>query len=105
MITIPFTVDRNAKLFRDRYPELQTGAFIRNIVLNNTNYTIKITPNFFMENIEISILDIVGNNIITCLPFVESEVVDYLIGSNDFNNYSMMYNFTRKQFEINEKAS
>lgn len=104
MTTISFTVN-NTSIFRDRYPELRTGAFTRNIVLDNTSYTIKITPNFFIEGVEVSILDEVGNIIISNLPFVESSYTNYLIGSVEFNNYTMTYNFVKKQFEINEKVS
>lgn len=101
MITIPFLIN-DTNIFRDRYPELRNGAFIRNIVLNNKSYTLKIMPNFFMESVVINILDDKGNMLMSNLPFVDSSLTNYLIVDSSLTNYVMNYNFSKKQFEIKE---
>lgn len=101
MIAIPFRINLDTDVFRDKFPELQTGAFIRNISLNNNNYMLKIMPNFFTENIDISLYDSNNDPVVLNISFRVNDYTNYLLGGADLSKYTMTYNFTKKQFEIN----
>ena len=67
-------------IFAEQYPNLNTGFYTQQITINGTSYTLKIFPNFYMENVEVSILNETGEAIISNIPFVLTENVNYLIG-------------------------
>ncbi|MCZ9878138.1 hypothetical protein OFP68_04530 [Brachyspira hyodysenteriae] len=53
-----------------------------------------------MENVDISILNEAEEVIISNIPFVLAENVNYLIGDIAFNNYKLIFNFKKNQFEL-----
>lgn len=94
-----FTVNTE-DTFAEQYPDLRTGFYTQQITIDNNSYTFKIFPNFYMENVEVSILNEAGEVIISNVPFVLAENVNYLIGDIAFNNYKLIFNFKKKQFEV-----
>lgn len=94
-----FTVNTEGT-FAEQYPDLRTGYYTHNININDTSYTFKIFPNFYMENVEISILNESGETVISNIPFVLSENINYLIGDIVFNDYQLIYNRKKHQFEL-----
>ena len=94
-----FTVNTEGT-FAEQYPNLSTGFYSQQITINSTSYTFKIFPNFYMENVEVSILNEAGEPIISNIPFVLAENVNYLIGDIAFNNYKLIFNFKKNQFEL-----
>ena len=94
-----FTVNTEGT-FAEQYPNLKTGFYTQQITINGTSYTLKIFPNFYMENVEVSILNEAGEAIISNIPFVLTENVNYLIGDISFNNYKLIFNFSKNQFEL-----
>ena len=53
-----------------------------------------------MENADISILNEAEEVIISNIPFNISEGINYLIGDISFNNYKLIYNMKKQQFEL-----
>lgn len=94
-----FTVNTEGT-FAEQYPDLRTGFYTQQITIDNNSYTFKIFPNFYMENVEVSILNEAGEVIISNVPFVLAENVNYLIGDIAFNNYKLIFNFKKNQFEL-----
>ena len=94
-----FTVNTEGT-FAEQYPDLRTGFYTQQITIDNNSYTFKIFPNFYMENADISILNEAGEVIISNVPFVLAENVNYLIGDIAFNNYKLIFNFKKNQFEL-----
>lgn len=94
-----FTVNTEGT-FAEQYPDLRTGFYSQQISIDDTSYTFKIFPNFYMENVEVSILDEAGEAIISNILFVLAENVNYLIGDIAFNNYKLIFNFKKNQFEL-----
>ena len=94
-----FTVNTEGT-FAEQYPDLRTGFYSQQISIDGTSYTFKIFPNFYMENVEVSILNEAGEVIISNIPFVLAENVNYLIGDIAFNNYKLIFNFKKNQFEL-----
>lgn len=94
-----FTVNTEGT-FAEQYPNLKTGFYTQKITIDNNSYTFKIFPNFYMENVDISILNESEKVIISNIPFNISENVNYLIGDISFNNYKLIYNMKKQQFEL-----
>ena len=94
-----FTINTEGS-FAEQYPDLRRGAYTQKITINDSSYTFKIFPNFYMENVEVSILNEAGEPIISNIPFVLAENVNYLIGDIAFNNYKLIFNFKKNQFEL-----
>lgn len=86
--------------FAEQYPDLRRGAYTQKITINDSSYTFKIFPNFYMENVEVSILNEAEEAIISNIPFNISDGINYLIGDISFNNYKLIYNMKKQQFEI-----
>lgn len=94
-----FTVNTEGT-FAEQYPDLRTGFYTQKITIDNNSYTFKIFPNFYMENADISILNEAEEVIISNIPFNISEGINYLIGDISFNNYKLIYNMKKQQFEL-----
>ena len=94
-----FTVNTEGT-FAEQYPDLRTGFYTQKIIIDNNSYTFKIFPNFYMENVDISILNEAEEVIISNIPFNISENINYLIGDISFNNYKLIYNMKKQQFEL-----
>ncbi|MCZ9850171.1 hypothetical protein [Brachyspira hyodysenteriae] len=94
-----FTVNTEGT-FAEQYPDLRTGFYTQQITIGNNSYTFKIFPNFYMENVDISILNEAEEVIISNIPFNISEGINYLIGDISFNNYKLIYNMKKQQFEL-----
>lgn len=94
-----FTINTESS-FAEQYPDLRRGAYTQNITINNSSYIFKIFPNFYMENIEVSILNKAEEVVISNIPFNITENVNYLIGDISFNNYKLIYNMNKQQFEF-----
>ena len=94
-----FTVNTEGT-FAEQYPNLRTGFYTQKITIDNNSYTFKIFPNFYMENVDISILNETEEVIISNIPFNISEGINYLIGDISFNNYKLIYNMKKQQFEL-----
>ena len=94
-----FTVNTEGT-FAEQYPNLRTGFYTQKITIDNNSYTFKIFPNFYMENADISILNEAEEVIISNIPFNISEGINYLIGNISFNNYKLIYNMKKQQFEL-----
>ena len=94
-----FTVNTEGT-FAEQYPNLRTGFYTQKITIDNNSYTFKIFPNFYMENADISILNEAEEVIISNIPFNISEGINYLIGDISFNNYKLIYNMKKQQFEL-----
>ena len=94
-----FTVNTEGT-FAEQYPNLRTGFYTQKITIDNNSYTFKIFPNFYMENVDISILNEAEEVIISNIPFNISEGINYLIGDISFNNYKLIYNMKKQQFEL-----
>lgn len=94
-----FTVNTEGT-FAEQYPDLRTGFYTQKITIDNNSYTFKIFPNFYMENVDISILNEAEEVIISNIPFNISEGINYLIGDISFNNYKLIYNMKKQQFEL-----
>ena len=94
-----FTVNTEGT-FAEQYPDLRTGFYTQQIIIDNNSYTFKIFPNFYMENADISILNEAEEVIISNIPFNISEGINYLIGDISFNNYKLIYNIKKQQFEL-----
>ena len=94
-----FTINTEGS-FAEQYPDLRRGAYTQKITINDSSYTFKIFPNFYMENVEVSILNEVEEAIISNIPFNITENVNYLIGGISFNNYKLIYNMKKQQFEL-----
>lgn len=86
--------------FAEQYPDLRRGAYTQKITINDSSYTFKIFPNFYMENVEVSILNEAEEAIISNIPFNITENINYLIGDISFNNYKLIYNVKKHQFEL-----
>lgn len=94
-----FTINTEGS-FAEQYPDLRRGAYTQKITINDSSYTFKIFPNFYMENVEVSILNEAEEIIISNIPFNITENVNYLIGDISFNNYKLIYNIKKQQFEL-----
>lgn len=94
-----FTINTEGS-FAEQYPDLRRGAYTQKITINDSSYTFKIFPNFYMENVEVSILNEAKEAIISNIPFNISEGINYLIGDISFNNYKLIYNMKKQQFEL-----
>ncbi|WP_157149776.1 hypothetical protein [Brachyspira pilosicoli] len=94
-----FTINTEGS-FAEQYPDLRRGAYTQKITINDSSYTFKIFPNFYMENVEVSILNEAEETIISNIPFNITENVNYLIGDISFNNYKLIYNMKKQQFEL-----
>ncbi|WIH89351.1 hypothetical protein NEI02_06485 [Brachyspira pilosicoli] len=94
-----FTINTEGS-FAEQYPNLRRGAYTQKITINDSSYTFKIFPNFYMENVEVSILNEAEEAIISNIPFNISEGINYLIGDISFNNYKLIYNMKKQQFEL-----
>lgn len=94
-----FTINTEGS-FAEQYPNLRRGAYTQKITINDSSYTFKIFPNFYMENVEVSILNEAEEAIINNIPFNISEGINYLIGDISFNNYKLIYNIKKQQFEL-----
>ena len=94
-----FTINTEGS-FAEQYPDLRRGAYTQKITINDSSYTFKIFPNFYMENVEVSILNEAEEAIISNIPFNITENVNYLIGDISFNNYKLIYNMKKQQFEL-----
>lgn len=94
-----FTINTEGS-FAEQYPDLRRGAYTQKITINDSFYTFKIFPNFYMENVEVSILNEAEEAIISNIPFNISEGINYLIGDISFNNYKLIYNMKKQQFEL-----
>lgn len=94
-----FTINTEGS-FAEQYPNLRRGAYTQKITINDSSYTFKIFPNFYMENVEVSILNEAEETIISNIPFNITENVNYLIGDISFNNYKLIYNMKKQQFEL-----
>lgn len=94
-----FTINTEGS-FAEQYPNLRRGAYTQKITINDSVYTFKIFPNFYMENVEVSILNEAEEAIISNIPFNISEGINYLIGDISFNNYKLIYNMKKQQFEL-----
>lgn len=94
-----FTINTEGS-FAEQYPDLRRGAYTQKITINDSSYTFKIFPNFYMENVEVSILNEAEEAIINNIPFNISEGINYLIGDISFNNYKLIYNIKKQQFEL-----
>lgn len=94
-----FTINTEGS-FAEQYPNLRRGAYTQKITINDSSYTFKIFPNFYMENVEVSILNEAEEAIISNIPFNISEGINYLIGDISFNNYKLIYNMKKHQFEL-----
>lgn len=94
-----FTINTEGS-FAEQYPDLRRGAYTQKITINDSSYTFKIFPNFYMENVEVSILNKAEEIIISNIPFNITENVNYLIGDISFNNYKLIYNIKKQQFEF-----
>lgn len=94
-----FTINTEGS-FAEQYPNLRRGAYTQKITINDSSYTFKIFPNFYMENVEVSILNEAEEAIINNIPFNISEGINYLIGDISFNNYKLIYNMKKQQFEL-----
>lgn len=94
-----FTINTEGS-FAEQYPNLRRGAYTQKITINDSSYTFKIFPNFYMENVEVSILNEAEEAIISNIPFNISECINYLIGDISFNNYKLIYNMKKQQFEL-----
>lgn len=94
-----FTINTEGS-FAEQYPDLRRGAYTQKITINDSSYTFKIFPNFYMENVEVSILNEAEEAIISNIPFNISEGINYLIGDISFNNYKLIYNMKKHQFEL-----
>ncbi|PLV54700.1 hypothetical protein [Brachyspira pilosicoli] len=94
-----FTINTEGS-FAEQYPDLRRGAYTQKITINDSSYTFKIFPNFYMENVEVSILNEAEEIIISNIPFNITENVNYLIGDISFNNYKLIYNMKKHQFEL-----
>ena len=94
-----FTVNTEGT-FAEQYLDLRTGFYTQKITIDNNSYTFKIFPNFYMENADISILNEAEEVIISNIPFNISEGINYLIGDISFNNYKLIYNIKKQQFEL-----
>lgn len=94
-----FTINTEGS-FAEQYPDLRRGAYTQKITINDSSYTFKIFPNFYMENVEVSILNKAEETIISNIPFNITENVNYLIGDISFNNYKLIYNMKKQQFEL-----
>lgn len=94
-----FTINTEGS-FAEQYPDLRRGAYTQKITINDSSYTFKIFPNFYMENVEVSILNEAEEAIINNIPFNISEGINYLIGDISFNNYKLIYNMNKQQFEF-----
>lgn len=94
-----FTINTESS-FAEQYPNLRRGAYTQKITINDSVYTFKIFPNFYMENVEVSILNEAEEAIISNIPFNISEGINYLIGDISFNNYKLIYNMKKQQFEL-----
>lgn len=94
-----FTINTEGS-FAEQYPDLRRGAYTQKITINDSSYTFKIFPNFYMENVEVSILNKAEEAIISNIPFNISEGINYLIGDISFNNYKLIYNMKKQQFEL-----
>ena len=94
-----FTINTEGS-FAEQYPDLRRGAYTQKIAINDSFYTFKIFPNFYMENVEVSILNKAEEAIISNIPFNITENVNYLIGDISFNNYKLIYNMKKQQFEL-----
>lgn len=94
-----FTINTEGS-FAEQYPDLRRGAYTQKITINDSSYTFKIFPNFYMENVEVSILNEAEEIIISNIPFNITENVNYLIGDISFNNYKLIYNMKKQQFEL-----
>lgn len=94
-----FTINTEGS-FAEQYPNLRRGAYTQKITINDSSYTFKIFPNFYMENVEVSILNEAEEAIISNIHFNITENVNYLIGDISFNNYKLIYNMKKQQFEL-----
>lgn len=94
-----FTINTEGS-FAEQYPDLRRGAYTQKITINDSSYIFKIFPNFYMENVEVSILNEAEEAIISNIPFNISEGINYLIGDISFNNYKLIYNMKKQQFEL-----
>lgn len=94
-----FTINTEGS-FAEQYPDLRRGAYTQKITINDSSYTFKIFPNFYMENVEVSILNEAEEAIISNIPFNISDGINYLIGDISFNNYKLIYNMKKQQFEL-----
>lgn len=94
-----FTINTEGS-FAEQYLDLRRGAYTQKITINDSSYTFKIFPNFYMENVEVSILNEAEEIIISNIPFNITENVNYLIGDISFNNYKLIYNMKKQQFEL-----
>lgn len=94
-----FTINTEGS-FAEQYPNLRRGAYTQKITINDSSYTFKIFPNFYMENVEVSILNEAEEAIISNIPFNISDGINYLIGDISFNNYKLIYNMKKQQFEL-----
>ena len=94
-----FTINTEGS-FAEQYPDLRRGAYTQKITINDSSYTFKIFPNFYIENVEVSILNEAEEAIISNIPFNISEGINYLIGDISFNNYKLIYNMKKQQFEL-----
>lgn len=94
-----FTINTEGS-FAEQYPNLRRGAYTQKITINDSSYTFKIFPNFYMENVEVYILNEAKEAIISNIPFNITENVNYLIGDISFNNYKLIYNMKKQQFEL-----
>lgn len=94
-----FTINTEG-IFAKQYPNLRRGAYTQKITINDSFYTFKIFPNFYMENVEVSILNEAEEAIISNIPFNISDGINYLIGDISFNNYKLIYNMKKQQFEL-----
>ena len=94
-----FTINTEGS-FAEQYPDLRRGAYTQKITINDSSYTFKIFPNFYMENVEVSILNEAEEIIMSNIPFNITENVNYLIGDISFNNYKLIYNMKKQQFEL-----
>ncbi|WP_295156441.1 hypothetical protein [uncultured Brachyspira sp.] len=97
--SFPFKVNTEGT-FAEQYPDLRTGFFTQKMTIDSIQYTLKIFPNFYFENVEVSILNESDEAVISNIPFVLMDNLNYLIGDISFNNYKLIYNMTKQQFEL-----
>lgn len=97
--SFPFKVNTEGT-FAEQYPDLRTGFFTQKMTIDSIQYTLKIFPNFYFENAEVSILNESDDAVISNIPFVLMENLNYLIGDISFNNYKLIYNMNKQQFEL-----
>ena len=70
-----FTINTEGS-FAEQYPDFRRGAYTQKITINDSSYTFKIFPNFYMENVEVSILNEAEEAIISNIPFNISEGIN-----------------------------